>query len=158
MSRQGGKAAPCGDLPRFYVFPFFQAVRSESIGRNASTPRISRRGGVRPPSFLSCQRYESSGRSAPCRIFLCGDVLLQIVARLRHAVLCQDRWLFCCGVRIRAKDFSPLQNAALHRRGKKPFALFSQKTKSPSQRNSNPLPAGIEIPFSEDSESPSRRN
>ena len=58
-----------------------------------------------PPTPMSRQ----GGKAAPCRIFLCGDVLLQIVARLRHAVLCQDRWLFCCGVRIRAKDFSPLQ-------------------------------------------------
>ncbi len=30
------------------------------------------------------------GKAAPCRIFLCGDVLLQIVARLRHAVFCHD--------------------------------------------------------------------
>lgn len=67
-----------------------------------------------------------------------------------------------CGVkaallRARAKDFSPLQNAALHRRGKKPFALFAQETKSPSQRNSNPLPVGFRIPFSQELKSPSQR-
>ena len=70
------------------------------------------------PSFLSCQRHESSGRkrilpnkninlgevahlpprivatggkAAPCRIFMCGYAFLQIVARLRHAVICHDR-------------------------------------------------------------------
>ena len=70
------------------------------------------------PSFLSCQRHESSGRkrilpnkninlgevahlppcivatggkAAPCRIFVCGYAFLQIVARLRHAVFCHDQ-------------------------------------------------------------------
>ena len=38
---------------------------------------------------------------------VCGDAFLQIVARLRHAVVCQDRGLFRHGVRMRAKDFSP---------------------------------------------------
>ena len=104
------------------MFFFFQAFRSEPIGRKRVHIPISRRGeksfalfSISP--FLSCQRHESSGRkrvlprkiSTSERLHICHLALsrqvarlrhagfrvwyafLQIVARLRHAVICHDR-------------------------------------------------------------------
>jgi hypothetical protein len=37
-------------------------------------------------------KVSTGGKAAPCRIFVCGYAFLQIVARLRHAVFCQNQW------------------------------------------------------------------
>jgi len=82
---------------------------------NATTQPISRRGEKSFALLIPFALFfHASGMNRLVGLrhagfFLCGDVFLQIVARLRHAAFCQDRWLFRCGIGIGAKDFLPLQ-------------------------------------------------
>ena len=68
---------------------FFQAFRSEPIGRKRILPQKNFNLGEvthLPPCIVA-----TGGKAAPCRICVCGYAFLQIVARLRHAVICHDR-------------------------------------------------------------------
>ena len=118
---------------KILCFPFFfRPSGLNLLVENTSIQPISRRAGFAHPLFFQASGMNRLVENVPPKNInlgevahlplcivptgwqgcampdsVCGDAFLQIVARLRHAVVCQDRGLFRHGVRMRAKDFSP---------------------------------------------------
>jgi hypothetical protein len=106
--------AVIGQDRRSRLFSFRPLGLNLSVETRPSTDKIINLGEVAhlPPCMVAT-RWQ--GCAMPNSV--CGNALLQIVARLRHAVIGQDRRLFHCSVRMRAKDFSPLRGGTLDFKG-----------------------------------------
>jgi len=83
ISRRGEKS-----FALLSIRPFFHASGMNRPVETRPPPQNINLGEVThlPPRIVA-----TGGKAAPCRIFVCGYAFLQIVARLRHAVICHDR-------------------------------------------------------------------